>query len=687
MQKVFLASILIGALTLNTASAANIIFELNIANSENKFEFGGEYPGGQLGASLVSGDFNNDGFEDIAMGAPYTSLEGKKWTGAVKVVYGGSEPGKFKKMTFLGENSGDQLGTALETGDYNHDGVDDLAIGAFGALYRGKSTGAVYIMNGGDHWGSQSWDFALNKADLQLSGFSEGDGFGLAMLTLDINKDKIDDLLVGAPFSSASGKNKSGMVYGYRGGVNGLSPLYDGLFYGQSEEERFGASMTAGDVNGDKNKDLIIGAYFSSTEDFKYAGKLYIYDGTKMFSRVINKADVEIEGKMDYGWMGFALKTGDVNRDKKDDILVSYFPFSGEREESKVVAYYGWSNFFEERDFFSKKHITRDVEANLEENMLGAFIEVGDFDGDTKDDIVVGAPGIGNPVSTETGDVYIFYGAEKVAKIKGESEDDWFGYSIESLDFNGDGKRDLAIGSRYSEGKDAANNGKTFILLGTGEIWGTEKDVSGEVVNRGEFVKMVVEKYDVKNKKAEYIKKCYDHREFCLFNFLAVTLNDEVKLEPDIVLYPDIGKDHELYESVTIATMLGVMNGYLNEDNSPFHPERPISRIQALKVILASSDLVEPKYKFELVKMFGSLEQFNQQKSYFNDINPRIPYMWWYPMYTNFAVENGLVDLNEEGLFRPDDNITMGELNTLIERTLKLIAKNEETNARGDSSN
>lgn len=677
-----LALLLIFSFSFGTALANGSLFEMNISSNEATFEFEGDFAGGQMGAVLTAGDFNNDGFEDIAMGAPFTSLPEKKWAGAVKVVFGDSTGKNFKKMSFLGVNAGDQFGTALLTGDFNHDGIDDLAMGAFGALLRESKAGAVYIMYGSKNWGSQTRDLALNKPDLTLTGMKGGDGFGLALMKADINKDEIDDLLVGAPFASTGDKDRSGAVYAFRGGVTGLSYNHDNIFYGQSNEERFGASMATGDFNGDKKEDIVIGGYFADLDKFESAGKLYIYDGERFFSQIVEKADKEIKGSMNYGWLGFSLNVADVNSDLKDDIIASNFPFSGKREESKVLAYYGWDKFFENKTFVSKKRLTESIEGDLEENILGSYIVVADFDGDEKDDVVVGAPGIGNPVSIEPGEVYIFYGNGKITKIKGDAADDWFGYSASALDFNGDGKKDLAIGSRYAEGDGAVNSGKTFVLLGDGGIWGTEKDLSLEYVNRGEFIKEIFEKFDLKKKKADYIQKCYEYKEFCLFNFLAVTLNDNVELDPEVLLYPDIGKEHELYESVTLATMLGLINGYLNEEGSPFHPERAISRIQALKVILAACDLVKPKYKFELVKMFGSVEKFNQQKTYFSDINLRNSYMWWYPMYANFAVENGLID--QETLFRPDDNITMAELNELINRTIKLIDKNEEIDARGD---
>lgn len=45
--------------------------------------------------------------------------------------------------------------------------------------------------------------------------------------------------------------------------------------------------------------------------------------------------------------------------------------------------------------------------------------------------------------------------------------------------------------------------------------------------------------------------------------------------------------------------------------------------------------------------------------------------MWWYPRFTNFAYEHNLVD--EKIFFRPDDNLTRGEFDVLLERTLEFL--------------
>lgn len=662
-------------LTNGSASGAKLTNELYVGIADSKI-VSGERIGGQFGAAMTTGDFNSDGYEDIAVGAPFSSIGPNKWAGSVSIIFGGEEG---QAWTIFGENDGDQLGSTLESGDYNDDGIDDLAIGSYNGRFEEGRPGRVDIFYGELTLGRQASEFVNFKPDLTLSGESTDDAFGMSLSTLDINNDDIDDLLVGAPFAGNSGK-----AYGYFGNKNGIENKDFLTLEGQKEGEKFGSAVSGGNIMGGSGDEIVIGAYYSGTEVFDQVGSVYIYKEIRATSGTVRTPTYVLSGDLKKEWFGFDLDVGDIDGDGIEDIAVTSFPYAGDRSKGKVSVFLGAKQFDPGKVF--------EINDPVGELSLGTRVLISDLNADKKAEIIIGAPGVGDPVSINQGDVYILNGrdlfeseysvknGDLTSMIHGENPDDWFGYSLESLDHNNDGLKDLVVGSRYSDTEDAVNNGKVFILFGDGKEYGTKKVIAendSPFFSRAEFISEVVEKFDLKAKKSNVINQCYEYREFCLFNFTTVSSYERIQLEPLLVLYPDVLPGSKYYDDITVGTVLGLINGYVNEKDSPFRPESPVSRIQALKVVLGAADLVPPKYKFELVDVLGSLNDLQNQASYFGDVNPQISHMWWYPRYTNFAVENNIIKKGD--LFRPDDNITMEEFDSIVSRTQEYLrSQNEE---------
>ena len=89
--------------------------------------------GDQFGAALAVGDFNEDSFEDLAVGTPGEDVGTTVDAGAVNVLFG-SAAGLTTSQTLLQDNSetGDQFGAALTVAPFNNDVFDDLVVGAPG---------------------------------------------------------------------------------------------------------------------------------------------------------------------------------------------------------------------------------------------------------------------------------------------------------------------------------------------------------------------------------------------------------------------------------------------------------------------------------------------------------------------------------------------------------------------------
>ena len=165
---------------------------------------GGGEVGDNFGRALAAGDFNNDGFEDLAIGVP---REGQD-SGAVRVIYGGpaglaaagNQIWHQDSDGIAGQaNEGDYFGFALAAGRFNSDGFEDLAIGVDGENIGGlQDAGAVNVIYGGPAGlaaaGNQIWHQDSDGIAGQAEG---GDSFGFALATGDFNDNGLEDLAIG----------------------------------------------------------------------------------------------------------------------------------------------------------------------------------------------------------------------------------------------------------------------------------------------------------------------------------------------------------------------------------------------------------------------------------------------------------------------------------------------------------
>lgn len=714
--KTLISLLVISLLPVSGAFAYRMVYKSHVATEPSKIEFIGGTRGEQFGAAIASGDINGDGVDDLVVGSPFHSSGGNTWDGMVSVYFGDTDVHKrlfdaevdYPDVAIYGRYSGDQIGSSLAVGDFNDDDYDDVLIGAYNAMSDDKRPGKAFLIFGRPNYEAPAIKLSEKTADKEFIGKADGDGFGFAVNMADINSDNIDDILIGAPFSMSTDALKTGAVYGYKGSTKNVDSVDSGvkyfngqdadvIFYGKESGERFGAAIEVADVLDNSYDDVIISAYFASGEGGPQVGKVYVFRGAKTYQKSVNFATVVLEGEEPYSWLGFDIGAGRFGEDKKDDIAISSFPYLSDKKIGKVYIVAGRTKFLGGSTFAVNKD-TADYyfEGTDSENAFGAGLEFTDIDHDRKKDLVIGAPGVNltKNKSVEEGEIYVFYNRmledgvssfdlkkdEINSVVYGENPDDWFGSELASMDYNDDGFMDIIVSSRYADRYDSSsgvvsesNVGKVYILLGSGTPFGEVSEVNeerDEYVTRGEFIKTVVEAFGLMENRKDYIDSCYTYREFCFFAFTAQTTYSKLSLEPTILLYPDVPYGSEYYEPITVATMLGLVGGFPNEVNTPFKPGESITRIQALKVILASNQLVEPLMRAELIKKLGGASKLKQQKSYYVDVSAAVPGMWWYPRFTNYAYEKGLVGGE---YFRPDENITKGELDRLVEGVLEIV--------------
>ncbi|SKB14156.1 hypothetical protein PL11201_610002 [Planktothrix sp. PCC 11201] len=333
---------------LGSKQAFSTRFNLANLNGNNGFVINSNQPLDYSGLAVSSaGDFNNDGLDDLAVAAP-AGID--TFLGKVYIVYGrlNSFPPAFNPTDLqwddgmvINHNNGLAGTTVSNAGDINGDQIDDLIIGAEqGSLEGNPKAGETYVLFGKD--GGYQKGFSLSNLD-GTNGFTiKGDGYSVSSVSGagDINADGLKDIIIGVSQSPGNNQTNAGKAYVVFGTQAGFTQQID-LFTlngnngfvinGVEPDELLGGSVKgAGDINGDKIDDLIIGASGATANGIKSAGKTYVVFGSqKGFPASLNSSDLNgekgffLNGTAENELSGIAVSSaGDINQDSVNDILI-----------------------------------------------------------------------------------------------------------------------------------------------------------------------------------------------------------------------------------------------------------------------------------------------------------------------------------------------------------------------------
>lgn len=299
------------------------------------------------GAALTAGDFNGDGYADLAVGAPNESLKSVERAGVVTVLYGSKAGLSAKGATAWSQASAgvlgasepmDHFGARLAAADLTGDGYADLAIGI---ADENATAGAVQILRGSARGvtatGNQIW--SQSSAGV-LDTAERYDSFGKALATGDFNHDGVNDLAVGAPgevLEACPECENQGAVSVLLGTSTGLTATGNQFWHLGSEglpgttkaDSTFGKALTAGDFDGDGAADLAVGAPTARVDGVSSAGEVYLLagsaDGLAGTGRTISQNTPGVPGSADFGDGTYlqliAQRYAGGNR---DDLVIAY---------------------------------------------------------------------------------------------------------------------------------------------------------------------------------------------------------------------------------------------------------------------------------------------------------------------------------------------------------------------------
>jgi hypothetical protein len=317
-------------------------------------------------------------------------------------------PAAALEITLLyGRITGGELGgfgyQVRNAGDLNGDGTPDIVVGAPFDSTRGLNAGRAFVWFGGSG--------LTGEPDLILEPANGGDYFGFAVAGVgDVDNDGFDDLAIGAP-RALRGAGRLGAVYLYRGGTF-MNATVDRELEGEVGNDRFGWSVApAGDMDRDNTDDFVVGAPYNNL-DGTGVGRVYLFVGQGSMSSVGPAADVIFSGEPSGG----PTNSANFAKFAPDGVAISGPGFGF------TVA------------------------------------SVGDFRGDGRACVAVGAPG----ALGATGRAYLYFAASSINQLPSadpsvtltnDTRNEEFGWSVASGGrVDTDSRTDLLVGAPGTSG-------------------------------------------------------------------------------------------------------------------------------------------------------------------------------------------------------------------------------------------
>ncbi len=296
-----------------------------------------------FGSALAAGDFDGDGRDDLAVGAPGEAVGATANAGVVYILVGGADgiEGAGARMILpaaVGEvaETDDRFGETLASGNFDGNAFADLVIASPGESGAVAGIGSITSIVGSETGLDLGEAVSFTQDSAGVPGRAEvGDRFGTTLAAGDFDGDGNDDLAVGAPEEALGAVGGAGAIHLFDGSdasltVTGSRAIWqgEGMRGAAESDDLTGAALAAGDFDNDGRDDLAVGVPGETYSGFQHGGQVLVMRGTDIGLNQVGTVTLHqdvagvAEVPEDDDRFGGALDAADYNGDGRDDLAV-----------------------------------------------------------------------------------------------------------------------------------------------------------------------------------------------------------------------------------------------------------------------------------------------------------------------------------------------------------------------------